>query len=90
MLNVRIDQFIWPAGIEDKVRAKHGLLREEVEEAFFHQEAKSRRIGDRYMLLSRSAGGNYIVVIFEFAARTVTVISARPMNNREKRLFRRK
>lgn len=82
--------FRWPAGIEEKVVTKHGLLPEDVEESFFHPAAKLRRAGDKYRLFTRTGSGDYVVVVFELAARTATVVSARRMTTSERRFFRRK
>lgn len=87
---LRVERFRWPAGIEDKVSRKHGLDRDEVEESFFHKERKLRKAGHRYRLFTRTDSGGYIVVIFELAARTATIISAREMTDTERRFFRRK
>jgi len=90
MHRLPIERFRWPPGIEEKGLAKHGLFAEEVEESFSHPEAKLRRTGDRYILLSRTYAGSYIIVILAFAARIATIISARKMTAGEWRLFRRK
>ena len=36
----RVEGFRWPPGIRDKVYAKHGLERDEVEEAFFYRGSR--------------------------------------------------
>lgn len=87
---LRVERFRWPLGIEDKVLRKHGLEREDVEESFFNRAAKLRKRGDRYRLFTRTDSGDYIVVIFELAARTATIVSARGMTASERRFFRRK
>lgn len=87
---LRVERFRWPLGIEDKVLRKHGLDREDVEESFFHSEAKLRKSGDRYRLFTRTDPGDYIVVVFELAARTATIVTAREMTPSERRFFRRK
>jgi len=90
MQNRLIERFRWPPGIEEKVLIKHALLREEVEESFFQPEARTRKTGDRRILLSRTYAGQYIMVVFTFADRVVTIISARAMTDSEKQRFRRK
>ncbi len=87
---LRVERFHWPTGIEDKVHRKHGLDRDELEESFFHRLGKLRRSGERYRLFTRTDSGDYIVVIFELAARTATIVSARDMTASERRFFRRK
>ena len=90
MHRLRIDDFRWPKGIEEKILRKHGFYADEVEESFFHPEGKLRKESDRCRLFSRTYSGDYIIVIFEYAVRIVTIISAREMASSEKHLFRRK
>jgi uncharacterized DUF497 family protein len=85
-----IDHFRWRPDIEEKVLAKHGLRRADVEECFFHPEARVQRRRDRRLLLSRTYGGQYVMTVFTFADSIVTIISAREMTDTEKRRFRRK
>jgi uncharacterized DUF497 family protein len=85
-----IERFRWPPGVEDKVYAKHGLVREEVEEAFFHPQQRRLRAGGRRVLLSRSEAGRYILVVYKVEADVATVITARDMTQSERRRFGRK
>jgi uncharacterized DUF497 family protein len=82
--------FRWPQGVEDKIAAKHGLERDEVEAAFSHRDRKVHKSGDRYLLLSRTESGEYVVVVLEREGRVAVVISARRMTVQERRRFRRK
>jgi uncharacterized DUF497 family protein len=91
MKHFEIEEFRWPVGIAEKVLIKHELFPEEVEDSFFHREAKVRRKGDRYILLTRTiGGGHYIIVIFAYTRGIATIITARFMTDSERRLFRRK
>ncbi len=72
-----IEGFQWPPGVEEKVSVKHGLLRDEVEEAFFHPELRRLKARGRRILLSRSEAGRYIFVVYEMADGVATIISAR-------------
>jgi uncharacterized DUF497 family protein len=90
MRNRFIDHFKWRPDIEDKVFAKHGLRRAEVEECFFHPEARIQRRRDRRLLLSRTYAGQYVMIVFTFADSILTIISAREMTDSERRRFRRK
>ena len=85
-----IDGFRWPPGVEEKVSVKHGLLREEVEEAFFHPEQRRLKARGRPILLSRSEAGRYIFVVYEMVDGVATIISAREMTRSERHRFRRK
>jgi len=86
----RVEGFHWPPGIEDKIHARHGLEPEEVEEGFFYRGSRVRRVGERYLLFSRTQAGRYIVVVYVQTGRIATVITARGMTPQERRLFRRK
>ena len=90
MHNLKIDAFNWPTGIPDKVLIKHELFPEKVEESFFHHEARVRRVGKRLLLFSRTDSGEYIIVVFIYAARIATIITARPMTTRERKSYLRK
>ncbi len=85
-----VEYFHWPPGIEDKVYAKHALGRDEVEESFFYRRARVRRTGERYLLFTRTEAGRYIIVVYFQAGRTATVLSAREMTTRERRMSGRK
>ncbi len=86
-----IEGFRWPPGIAEKVLVKHELFPEEVEDSFFSRDAKVRRTrAGRYLLLTRTNSGDYIIVVFAYFRRIATVISARLMTPGERRLFQRK
>ena len=76
-----IERFRWTPGVEEKVLLKHQLLRDEVEEAFFHPELRQLKARGRRLLLSRSDAGRYILVVYEFEKGVVTIISARDMTS---------
>lgn len=86
-----IEEFHWPDGIAEKILIKHGLFYEDVEDAFFHREARVRRTrSQRYLLLSRTQAGEYVIVVFAYENRTATVITARLMTSSERKLYKRK
>lgn len=90
MHNLPITDFNWPPGIADKVLFKHELIPEKVEQSFFHREARVRRIGPRYLLLTRTDSGEYIIVVFAYSSHIATIITARPMSYQERHLHARK
>lgn len=90
MHRLPVERFRWPPGIEEKVLIKHGLLRDEVEECFFHPERKRRKARGRRIFLSRTEAGRYVLVVYTFDDGLVTIISARDMTDSERRRFRRK
>jgi len=92
MHDFEIDRFRWPDGIPEKVLVKHGLFPEEVEESFFlpgatikrHPRRRSLRSGrHRYILLSQTERGEHIMVVFAYANRVATIITARPLTMAE-------
>ena len=85
-----IEEFRWASEIEEKVLVKHGLLRHEVEECFFDQDQKRRRLRDRRILFGRSDAGRYIMVVYTLGERVAAIITARDMTDSERRRFRRK
>jgi uncharacterized DUF497 family protein len=85
-----IEGFRWPRGIEEKVFTKHGLSGYEVDDAFFRRAAKVRRTGERFLLLSTTGAGAYIIVYFEYAADEATILTAREMTTTERQRYKRK
>jgi hypothetical protein len=87
-----VRSFRWPRGVGDKIEAKHGVQQDEVEDAFFHKTARTRRTGgSRYLLLSQTPGGRYMFVAFDWEPPGVaTILTARDMTITERRMFRRK
>jgi uncharacterized protein len=90
-LGDRIEGFDWLDEIEDKLIRKHNVYRWEVEERFFEQPQKLRRtVEDKYLLLSRSASGRYLAIIFVWKGPFVRIISARDMSAKERSDYRQK
>ena len=74
--------------IAAKIIDKHGLYPHEVEEVFQNRRAV-RASGDIYHLLGGTNGGAYLFVVFKHQAGCLKIITARPMTDSEKRLYRR-
>lgn len=85
-----ITRFRWPRGIEEKVRIKHGLSRDEVEECFFDPRQKRLKGRGQRILLGRTDAGRHVMIVYAFEDHVVTIITARDMDSTEKRRFRRK
>ncbi len=87
-----IIEFEWDAGNRDKSLLKHGVSNEEAEDAFFDPDGKARKTkADRYIHLGVTSSGRYLIQIFEFRSKnTVRIISSRPMDEREKKMYRTK
>lgn len=92
-----IDDFIWLPEILDKLDWKHHLNPDEVEEVFFnqprfrfHQKGKIKG-EDLYMAMGQTEGGRYLIVYFIFKfPHCALVISAREMENSERKAYERK
>ena len=75
----------------EKITEKHGVEPEEVEECFFNPPYKVRRASSgKYLLYGRSEAGRYLFIVFVWKGRRIKVISARDMNDADRRFFRRK
>jgi uncharacterized DUF497 family protein len=82
--------FEWPGVIEEKIFTKHGLTRDEVEEAFFHPRHRRLKARNVRLLLSRTDAGRYIIVVYRIEDRAARIITARDMTPSERRRFQRK
>jgi len=87
---MRIHDIDWPRSVREKVEARHGLAPEEVESAVFDRRARIKKAGrDRYLLLGHADSGAYISVVFAYNHGSARIITARRMNLRERRIYRR-
>lgn len=92
-----IDRLIWLPQFEDKIIRKHDVFPDEVEEVFlnrpryFFQQKGRVADEDLYLALGQSDSGRYLVVLFILkSSRRALVISARDMNQAERRRYGRK
>ena len=88
---------IWLPDIIDKLQWKHQVSPSEVEAALFgrptHRKVQAGHIPgeDVYAAFGRTDAGRYLVVFFVYKrSREALIISARDMNERERRLYERK
>jgi uncharacterized DUF497 family protein len=87
---MRIRDVGWSKAVRDKVESQHGLAEDEVESAAFERKAWIKRAGpDRYILLGRAASGAYVTLIFAYHRGTARVITARRMDEKERRIYQR-
>ena len=85
-------EFRWNGWNHDHI-AEHGVRPEEAEGVIMHaQKPFPRYDGDgKYRAWGRTAGGDYLQVIYIYdPPGVVYVIHARPMNDHEKKLYRRR
>jgi uncharacterized DUF497 family protein len=92
-----IDDFIWLPDIVEKLIVKHGVTQDEAEEVFFDRpryrfvEAGHRTGEDVYTAFGQTEAGRYLIVFFiHKRANTALVLSARDMDEGERRRYERK
>ena len=85
--------FQWDRGNRDKSRLKHGVIPEEAEQCFFHDPLMvvdtkhSTDAETRYALMGETDEGKLLFVAFTMRGGLVRVISARPMNAKERTFY---
>lgn len=89
-----IDDFIWLPDVIDKLATKHHVTQDEVEEVFFSRprfrfvELGYRQGEDVYAASGRTDAGRYLMVFFIHSAdHAALVLSARDMDQRERRRY---
>jgi len=94
---MHIDDFIWLPDILEKLDVKHHANQDEVEEIFFNSpkfrfvEKGSRADEDVYAALGQTDAGRYLIVFFiSKASNTALILSARDMNERERKRYGQK
>jgi len=94
---MRIVGFIWLEDIVEKLDAKHQVVPEEVEQVFSNQPKVKRmnkgyyRGEDVYRALGRTDAGRYLTVFFiHKLTHEALVLSARDMDDQERRSYARK
>ncbi len=91
---MNIDRVIWLEKIVEKIRKKHHLTQNEVEEVLTNNPQyrfleKGKIEGEHvYAAYGRTDAGRYIVVIFIFKFRkSALIISARDMDKKERKQY---
>lgn len=86
-------EFEWDSGNIEKNFAKHRITNKQIEEAFtvknsyIMEDVRHSLMEQRYMLWSRLIMDGYITVIFTIRSSRIRVISARPMNKKERKVY---
>jgi uncharacterized DUF497 family protein len=94
---LRIKEIIWLDRFVEKMERKHGVATSEVEQ-ILHGKQKVRRVArgnvggeDVYLALGQTDGGRYLAVFYILKKdRSVLPISARDMDDKERRRYERK
>ena len=94
---MHIDDFIWLPDIIEKLEVKHHVTQDEVEEVFFDRpkyrfvESGHRKGEDVYSASGLTDANRYLIVFFIHKQNNLALIlSARDMDNKERRRYERK
>lgn len=92
-----IDDFIWLPDVVGKLAVKHHVTEEEVEEVFFGRpryrfmESGSRPGEDVYAASGQTDAGRYLIVFFlKKRDNMALILSARDMDEKERRRYEQK
>jgi hypothetical protein len=92
-----IDDFIWLPDIVDKLAVAHHVTQDEAEEVFFNRpkyrfvESGHRQGEDVYSASGQTDAGRCLIVFFIYKfANTALILSARDMDDKERRRYERK
>lgn len=92
-----IDEFVWLPNIIGKLEVKHHVSQDEVEEVFFNApkyrfvESGHRPDEDVYSAGGQTDSGRYLMVFFiQKAGNSALILTAREMDNKERRRHERK
>src|SRR3990167_9422090 len=89
-------EFEWDKGNIYKNWIRHKVTNKETEEIFFDtgviisKDPKHSIVETRYLILGRSKLKKYLSVIFTRRDSKIRIISARPMNRKERQLYEQK
>lgn len=88
-----ITGFQWDQGNSEKNWQRHGVTQAEAEQVFFNRsvlvsgDPKHSAAEPRYFALGRTDAGRELALAFTLRGALLRVISARPMNRRERRVY---
>jgi hypothetical protein len=93
---VKIYALIWLPDIIEKLKVKHGVEVEEVEEIFelgpiYYRGPRGNRPGENlYKAYGQTSTGRYLFVVFIYKVdRRALILSARDMTETERKLYRK-
>jgi uncharacterized DUF497 family protein len=94
---VKISGFIWLEQIVEKLRRKHNVLPQEVEEVFQRSpnfrfvEKGHRRDENVYAALGQTIAGRYLIIFFVYKSNNkALIVSARDMDDAERKRYRQR
>ena len=86
-------EFYWDKGNKDKSLIKHGITDTESEEVFFDEKKKilqdtlHSQKEKRFIIIGRTKLSNLLYMVFTIRGGKLRIISARPLNKKEKFLY---
>lgn len=94
---MHVDNFLWLPRVVEKLEVKHHVYQDEVEEVFFNRpryrfvESGNRPGEDVYSASGQITTGRYLIVFFILKSpNSALIISARDMDQKERKLYERK
>lgn len=95
---MHVKRVIWLPAIVDKLASKHGVTPEEVEDVLYYSRLYVRRVErgyrsgeDVYAAMGQNASGRYLIVFFIYKqTQEALIVSARDMDNHERRTYERR
>ena len=90
-----IEGYDWDKHNTEKILHKHGVLPMECEEALLGDvivvpDEKHSSIEQRYNALSATFAGKMLFIVFTIRNKKIRIISARPMNKKEREVYNEK
>lgn len=88
-----VEGFEWDAGNSDKNWSRHAVRQAEAEQVLLNRplllaaDLKHSRQERRFFTLGCTDSGRELAVVFTVRANRARVISARPMNDKERRVY---
>lgn len=89
-------EFEWDTGNRGKNFKKHGITDGEIEETFFDIERKILKdtvhsdTEERHILIGKTKQGKTLFTAFTLRRNKIRVISSRPLNKKEQKLYEEK
>ena len=88
---MKIEKIAWDQETVDHI-SNHSVSPEEVEEALFSEEVSPlvmRGKEGKYLAYGKTGGGRLLLIVWVLRHRHTKIITARDMNPKEKRFYRR-
>ena len=92
-MTLKFRSFDWDDGNSTKSLKKHGVTRDEIEDAIqnapivYTDERHSTVTEKRYVAFCESTAGRQLFIVFTFRNKEIRIISARPMSRKERKWY---